>query len=55
MWRLKYSTNKLIHETETDSRYTEQSCDCPAGEGREWVRRESVVSRGSYIYMMDKQ
>ena len=55
MWRLKYNTNELTHETETDSRYTEQSCGCPAGEGGEWVSWESVVSRGSYIYMMDKQ
>ena len=33
MWNLKYDTNELIHETETDS-HREQTCGCQGG--REW-------------------
>ena len=51
MWSLKHSTNELTHETETDSRYTEQSCGCPAGEGGGWMSWESVVSRGKQLYI----
>ena len=33
MWNLKYDTNELNYET--DSQTTEQTCDCQ--EGGEWV------------------
>ena len=36
MWNLKYDTNELIYETETDSkRHREQTCGCQRG-GRVW-------------------
>ena len=30
-WNLKYDTNKLIYETETDSRHREQTCGFQGG------------------------
>ena len=34
MWHLKYGTNELIYETETD-RHRQQICDCTGGGVRE--------------------
>ena len=34
MWNLKYSTNELIYEIETDAN-REQICGCQGGWGRE--------------------
>ena len=41
MWNLKYDTNELIYETETDSQkqthgHREQTCGCQGGGG--WER-----------------
>ena len=34
MWHLKYGTNELIYETETD-RHRQKICDCTGGGVRE--------------------
>ena len=33
MWNLKYDTNELIYETETDSQAREQTCGCQGAGG----------------------
>ena len=52
MWNLKYDTNHLIYETETDPQTQRTDLRLPRGWGREgqleaWGRRHKLVYRGS--------
>ena len=51
MWNLKYDTNELIYETETDL-HREQTCGCQAGGGggggMDW---EFGISRCKLLYI----
>ena len=44
MWNLKYDTNELIYEAETDS-HREQTCGCQGGGVWEGIDWEFGVSR----------
>ena len=46
MWNLKYDTNKLIYETETDSD-TEKRLPVAKGEG--WIRSLGLADANYYI------
>ena len=57
MWNLKYDTNKLIYETETDSQTQRTDLWLPRGKGQGGgVDGEFGVSRCKLLYIeMDKQ
>ena len=51
MWNLKYNANELIYKTENRLRPREQICGCRGGGGREGMKWEFGVSRGTVSYM----
>ena len=50
MWNLKYDTNELVYETETDSQ-RERSCGCQGGVGvgEGWTGSLRLAAANSYI------
>ena len=51
MWNLKYDTNEIIYETETDSetqRHREQTCGCQ-GVGEGWIGSLGLADVNYYI------
>ena len=50
MWNLKYDTNELIYETETDS-HREQTCGCQEGGevGEGWSGSLGLADVSFYI------
>ena len=51
-WNLKYDTDELTYETETDSQ-TEKTCGCQGVE-EAWIRSLGLQMQ-AIIYRMDKQ
>ena len=51
MWNLKYNTNELIYETETDSQIERTDLWLPRGNGVEEGWREFGTSRGKLLYI----
>ena len=53
MWNLKYGTNELIYETDSQR---QQTCGCQAGwdVDREWMGSLGVAD-SKYIYRMHKE
>ena len=49
MWNLKYDTNELIYEIETDS-HREQTCTCQ-GWGQRGMNWDFGVSRCKLLYI----
>ena len=51
MWNLKYGTNKIIHETETDHRHKEQIYGCQGGgwNGAGGTRSLGLVDANYYV------
>ena len=51
MWNLKYDTNELIYETETDSLHREQACCCQGGGGvgKGWIGSLELADANYYI------
>ena len=48
MLNLKYGTNELIYETETD-RHIEQICGCQVGDSGGWIRSLGLADENFYI------
>ena len=50
MWDLKYDTNELIYETETDSKTQnrEQTCGCQGGVGEGWIESLGLADANYY-------
>ena len=50
MWNLKYDTNELTYETETDSQ-TEQTCGCQGGGGvgEGWIGSLGLADANYYV------
>ena len=50
MWNLKYDTNELIYETETDSQVQRTDLWLPRGwEGEGWIRSLGLADANCYI------
>ena len=55
MWNLKYDTDELIYETETESQTQRTDFWLPRGVGEGWIGSLGLAVAKTIIYRIDKQ